>query len=452
MSNLDIHSVVIPLETNPIITSNKTLYIVGVILILILCCSLSMLVLFMVTRSNLASKSICNTIGNDFIEKSKSLNSISSSDNKDIINEWCNQGKVLNDAKCNSVDPLSTPNFTRICCNGSDDIKDCTVSSRQCLYDSDKFTINQNNMYNILNQPEIWYKNKNQFEDYCNLGKSLISRNCIHENPLGQDNLFSTICCNGSSNISDCNTGAMSCLYNSSYFKNKDQYMTDQALQAIYVDGTVAKFAQNNMTMTNEYCKTGNDLLINRCDQSLINPIQSTAFQQFCCNGSTNPSDCKSTIDPCITDGGNFITIDYNISGIPIGNMNSNVVSNYCKNGISLLENKCETNPINVSALYQNTSHTTFQDLCCGGTKTNTRCNTGGIQCSLDATIFHNYNNDIERMDSAQIAANMSTVTNMCNAGFRLSLNDCQNYIPTSRKSYIDLCCNGDKTKCGTTM
>jgi len=399
----------------------------------------------------------CTLEGSDFVSKSESLDSVfhRSYGNESIINEWCNQGEVLSNAQCRIVQPLNTLNFSRTCCNGSHDIKDCNSSSRQCLFDSDKFTVKENDISNMLNQPEIWHNNKDIFNSYCDAGKSLETRNCIHKNPLSSGGIFPAICCNNSTDINNCNESAMNCLYNSSLFKDKDQYMSSQADQAMRIDGTVAGFVRNNLDMTNEYCAVGNSLLTDGCTQTLVKPMLSSGFKNFCCNGSSNPADCKSTVSPCLSIGSTFISDDATISGVPLGNMNVDATTNYCNNGISLLSNNCATNPISVSYIKPGTSHTTFQDLCCGGTTTPSRCTlgNGGLNCSIDANTFHNYTYSLDSMGDSTSAfmGSIDNIRNMCGAGSRLTSNGCQNYDPKSKPSYVKYCCNGNTSTCNDT-
>lgn len=394
----------------------------------------------------------CVLDGSDFYYDSLSLDQSihRPTGNESIINKWCDVGLALDSADCQMFQPFQTANFSYGCCNGSQTISGCTTGARQCLFDSGKFKSKENSVSNMLEQPTIWYKNKSHFEEYCNLGKSLVERQCIHEHPLQTGNLFPTICCNGSTNIESCNTGAMNCLYNSSFFKDKDTYMTDQAYQSIHIDGSVAGFAGRNVNMTNEYCAAGNGLLTNNCVQTLINPLNSFAFQQFCCNGTKDPSVCQSTISPCISNGGSFINTDSNMSSQIVTNSNKEDVEEYCTEGITLLSNNCSTNPIDVSALYQNTSHTTFQDLCCGGTKNVSRCTTGegGFQCAVDKTSFLQHSNSLDTITPSQIGGNLSSINNMCNLGVKMTNNDCQNYNPKSSISYVKYCCNNNKDTC----
>lgn len=402
--------------------------------------------------NNCNRKSVACTIdGSDFMKQSIPLHDTihKSTGNEDLISKWCDLGKALDTNECVITKPFDVADFSYGCCNGSTGIDDCNSESRQCLFDSDKFSSKEYTISNLLSQPSAWYSNKSQFEDYCNTGKSLVTRGCIQKNPLSPGgSVFPQVCCNGSMDINSCTDGAMQCLYNTSLFADKDYFMNSTAQTYLQLDGSVSRFADNNATMTNEYCTIGKSILDNHCVYG--KPMESLAFREFCCNGSTDPSKCTSTVSSCTSLGGTFLSND--VHNFPVSSIidNASSVQSYCDIGSQLLEKNCSTNPINVSALYQGTQHTNFQDLCCAGTKDPARCNTAGYQCAINASSFSKLSYSLQNILPSQLGGSaLNMITNMCNLGFGLTNNDCQNYDPKQSTPYMKYCCNNSIDGCG---
>lgn len=213
------------------------------------------------------------------------------------LTDLCTTGIDLINKDCKTIDPLTRSNFKTYCCNGSDDPSKCNISNLECIINKARFTTNTS--------PTTWnnntvIENNSGMKSFCTDGIDLINK-CNDVSPL-QNNYFKRYCCDGSSDATKCIdptiVNADSCVSKNSKFvvQSKDilNYTTDSILSG---SGNIRNF-----------CTTGLRLMSAGCT---IDPMSTTDFRNYCCNGSSDRTKCVvSNVDDCILNQAKFTTND----------------------------------------------------------------------------------------------------------------------------------------------
>jgi len=387
-----------------------------------------------------------------------------------MITDWCEFGHALSTSGCRRTNPFGAKDFAFACCNKSTNMEDCTSEAMECLFNEGRFKLKANQMVGLINQPNIWYKNKSIIEDLCRTGNDILNGSCNHGDPMSIDT-FKSLCCNWSDDPNDCNEESLQCTFELSEFQDKIYSMDLDAKRELLLHSSVSQFASRNYELVESFCRMGVNLLTN-CeiesyrDKGLIssttngvNPLDSVGFREFCCNGKNDKAECSAELSSCTVDEGKFSEYDSQIK-VMYNNDSPYDLSSYCEKGISLMENNCNFNPITdgVSSSGDakvgrynpsNLKETMFDLLCCAGSTDKTRCTMeDGYQCTSLIQKFNSQQKIIESTSERSLSDRFGqkSIAEFCETGRILRENKC-NFDPYS-STYEYRCCNGNRETC----
>lgn len=274
--------------------------------------------------------------------------------------------------------------------------------------------------------------NQTNLANFCAAGTQLLTGGCNASlvgsvQPLNNDG-FRNLCCNGSTNVANCNSTASNCIL------NKAQFDT-QAYSLSNFNDAALNNASNLASLSN-FCTVGNQIIAGGCSIDANYPLNNSVFTKYCCKGSNQASACSAGNATCLQDTGNFLTWDYNFQNLNPSSIQANLgqVTSYCSNGVEMLNNSCTNiaNPINSA---------TFRNLCCNGSTNSSNCNANSVQCSANVSNFSNsaYNLQGLLTNPSSISANIGAVTAFCTLGQSLITN-CNSVLPHNTTAYTTLC------------
>lgn len=329
------------------------------------------------------------------------LSSVNS--NKDKIDEFCNLGISIQENGCNQTIPINSDMFRKFCCNGSLDPTKCTPNSFQCTLDSGNFVNEDYDNKNITLESIVYPQTRQIVTDYCNIGDSILSRECTQTNPINSDQ-FRKLCCNTETDKTKCNPDSLKCTLDTSDFLNTDYKIGDVDISDV----------GNNIDMVTNYCNLGNGLIDRGC--KLTYPTNSEKFRQFCCNNTTDPYKCNKTSLDCTIKSNEFVKTDYDMTTIKLLS-NTGYVSDYCNLGLDIIDKGCNV----IQPLTSN-----FIKFCCNGVADKGKCSMSSLQClinankiygKVDAFTLLNYPTNVSGINSSngeQLSEASSSIKEYC--------------------------------------
>lgn len=348
--------------------------------------------------------------------------------NRTKLTDFCTLGIniVNNDCKKDELHPMNNDIFRKFCCNDSTDSKSCSLDALSCTFDSSEFLDTDHITSGIkLESIEI---NKDIVKKYCEQGRSMLDKNCKLAKPMESQH-FKDTCCDGSENPLDCTEDALTCIIDTSMYRNR---LNSSGMAEMTLKNVVR--AKDTVS---EFCEVGGRVSDANCKTSI--PSNDEKFRNFCCNGYANdPSKCNSESLQCTYDISTFMDIDGGISGLPKTSWgdNKNNIIDYCTTGRSIDEHKC--------TLYRPTNSKTYTDLCCNGSSNSIDCSESSLQCLIDSIDF--INNDVKvaniDIDIDNAISNKDIVVDYCSSGISLSNKKCTQVTPINSGKFRDLCCN----------
>ena len=354
-------------------------------------------------------------------DTTKSMQMSSWSTNKDAITNFCHLGSNIENNHCKLSRPINSDTFINMCCNNSTHPEDCNGENLNCTFDASDF---HNSDYNMSNMELPAVKsNKETIKNYCNSGIGLVNKKCTQLNPVNSDK-FRSFCCNNSTHPEDCNEQSMSCLFDSGDFVDKNYNVQNIELSAV----------KTNKDTLIDYCNSGIELTNKKCSQ--VVPVNSDKFRSFCCNNSTHPEDCNEQSMSCLFTSGDFTNVDYNLQNMELSSVKSNidVVTNYCKTGIDIIDKKCsQTNPINSDK---------FRSFCCNNSTHSEDCSEESMECLFNSGDFQNSDYNLQNMDLIAVRTNKDKIENYCTQGIGLINKQCTQTNPVNSDKFRNMCCN----------
>ena len=341
-------------------------------------------------------------------------------DMEELVSSYCDAGNQLIHSSCTQVNPMNSSTFRKLCCNNSTDSKDCDSSSFSCLFDTVDFASSSSSIGNM--NITSAYANQSSISDYCVLGKKVISEGCTQTIPTN-NSVFRDLCCNNNTDPNYCNTNSMQCMFDSSKFLQRDQNM----------GGTTISSIENNLNSVSAYCDLGNSISSRGCTQTI--PTNSAKYRELCCGGSSNQTDCNSTVFNCAIDSGSFVNTNNTFSSYDLVNVSSSNLTGFCELGVKVLNNGCtQTQPLNSS---------TFQTFCCNNTNNSNNCNNHAIQCTIDSGDFVKKSQSLSTMTQSDAASSIAVVKAYCELGEKIK-SSCSIIEPITYDAYRNLCCVGN--------
>jgi hypothetical protein len=144
----------------------------------------------------------CTLKSSVFANNDYNMTNINLLSNTGTVSNYCSLGIDVLNNKCNTIQPL-TPNFIKLCCNGVANNNNCSMSSLQCLINSNKI-YNKVSGFQTLNYPTnidtINSSNgvqlsgaSSQIEEYCSLLQDINNiPGCTYNNDYA--NKYSSLC------------------------------------------------------------------------------------------------------------------------------------------------------------------------------------------------------------------------------------------------------------------
>ena len=331
------------------------------------------------------------------------------STNKEIVTDYCKVGTNLL-TKCNNPNVFTSPNYKELCCTNPNNKDSCSTDALQCTFDYSDYT-NKKDIYKMVNV-DNYKDNIDLITEFCNLGNKMKTCNI---NTI-KDEEYRNLCCNGSTDINKCNLDSLNCLINSSKYN--------------YEENRVGAYSINNYnenkSVISSYCDLSKEV------QSNCNKPPSTTFKKICCNDSTNKDDCNTNSEDCLFSSSDFFDNNNSIQTVNLENINPNkdIVKNYCKQGIELMDNGCiHLNPMNYNK---------FREFCCNDTNDKNNCTISSLNCLTNSSDFVNIDYELQNVGFDTI--NIDKLNKYCSIGKQLITDDCKQLNPKNYPKYNELC------------
>ncbi len=284
-------------------------------------------------------------------------NSITS--NLTLLNQFCKAGNDLKNNACTSItNPINNTAFRKYCCNNSSVCEDnpaCLAAAGVFLDKAPTFANFNDNSIGV---------NQTVLNSFCEAGNTINKNGCTSiVNPMN-NSAYRKYCCNGSIDSAVClQDNSKGCLVAAGTFLPRDYIMNSFNSNAV----------SSSVQYILDYCSSGKTLIDGNC-QSIVNANNSVSYPKYC----SHP-DCLPKI-------GNFQNQDYNLRNLnpkSIAGETANKVTNYCHDGIDMVNQGCTT-------LTEPRNSGTFRNLCCNGSGDFAACNDTSIRCSIDNSTFLN--------------------------------------------------------------